>query len=135
MATDCPLLAEMNHQLIRDEGHRNPMTVEELEQRMREWIRSGYVAVIFEEDGKTVAYALYREEADEIYMRQFFVLREHRRRGHGRTAFSTLRTRIWPADKRLTVSTLSQNHAAIAFWRAMGYKDYSLNLEIMPPGT
>jgi hypothetical protein len=35
---DAPLLAEMNHQLIRDEGHRNPMTVFELAERMREWL-------------------------------------------------------------------------------------------------
>jgi len=31
---DCPLIAELNHRLIRDEGHRNLMTVPELEQRM-----------------------------------------------------------------------------------------------------
>jgi hypothetical protein len=35
---DCSLLAELNHQLIRDEGHRNKMTVPELEQRMRGWL-------------------------------------------------------------------------------------------------
>ena len=27
---DVPLLAQMNHQLIRDEGHENPMTLPEL---------------------------------------------------------------------------------------------------------
>lgn len=32
---DCALLAELNHQLIRDERHRNKMTVPELELRMR----------------------------------------------------------------------------------------------------
>ena len=26
-ANDCALLAELNHQLIHDEGHRNKMTV------------------------------------------------------------------------------------------------------------
>jgi hypothetical protein len=31
----CALLAELNHQLIRDEGHRNRMTVPELKRRMR----------------------------------------------------------------------------------------------------
>jgi hypothetical protein len=35
---DCRLLAEMNHQLIQDEGHRNKMTVAELERRMRGWL-------------------------------------------------------------------------------------------------
>src|SRR5205823_12203336 len=35
---DCPLLAKLNHQLIRDEGHRNTMNVAELEARMRGFI-------------------------------------------------------------------------------------------------
>jgi len=35
---DCPLLAELNHQLIRDEGHRNRMSVAELEQRLSGWL-------------------------------------------------------------------------------------------------
>jgi hypothetical protein len=38
---DCALLAELNHRLILDEGHRNRMTVPELEQRMRGWLSTG----------------------------------------------------------------------------------------------
>jgi ribonuclease HI len=38
----------MNYQLIHDEGHRNPMTIQELEERMRAWLASGeYEAVLF----------------------------------------------------------------------------------------
>jgi hypothetical protein len=66
---DCALLAELNHQLIRDEGHRNPMTVPELEQRMKGWLASEYSAAIFENGGEVVAYALYREQPEEIYLR------------------------------------------------------------------
>jgi hypothetical protein len=40
IADDCILLAKLNHQLIRDEGHRNKMTVPELEQRMKNWLAS-----------------------------------------------------------------------------------------------
>jgi predicted acetyltransferase len=129
---DCALLAELNHQLIRDEGHRNPMTVPELEQRMKDWLSSEYRAVLFEETGELVAYALYREQPDEIYLRQLFVVRRRRRKGLGRAAFEILRNKIWPANKRLTVESLVQNQTAVAFWRAMGYQDYSLKLEIMP---
>jgi ribosomal protein S18 acetylase RimI-like enzyme len=43
-----------------------------------------------------------------------------------------LRSKIWPKNKRLTVEVLVQNEAAVAFWRAVGYKDYSLTLEILP---
>ena len=130
--SDCPLLAELNQQLIRDEGHRNRMTVPELEQRMRSWLAGDYRAVMFEERGEVVAYALFCEQADEIYLRQLFVVRHRRRQGVGRRAVETLRSEVWPKTKRLSVEVLVQNEAAVAFWRAMGYRDYALTLEIMP---
>ena len=129
---DCPLLAELNHQLIRDEGHRNPKTVPELEQRMRGWLTGEYRAVIFEDGDEIVAYALYREQPEEIYLRQLFVVRNRRRQGLGRRAVEILRSEIWPKTKRLTVDVLVTNKTAIAFWRAVGYADYSLTLEILP---
>jgi predicted acetyltransferase len=132
-ASDCALLAKLNHQLIRDEGHRNPMTGSELEQRMAAWLASEYVGILFEQGGEVVAYALYREQPAEIYLRQLFVVRNRRRQAIGRQAMELLRTRIWPQDKRLTVEALAHNTAALAFWRAVGYRDYSLKLEILPP--
>jgi ribosomal protein S18 acetylase RimI-like enzyme len=131
-ADDCALLAELNHQLIQDEGHRNKMSVAELEQRMKSWLAAEYAAQIFEVDGEIVAYGLYYEQAAEIYLRQLFVSRNRRRQGLGRRAIEILRTQIWPKGKRLTVEVLTQNAAAIAFWRAVGYKDYCLTLEIVP---
>jgi predicted acetyltransferase len=129
---DFALLAELNHQLIRDEGHRNKMTVAELQARLQNWLASEYAAVIFENCGEIVAYALYCESPEEIYLRQLFVTRNHRRKGFGREAIKILRTKIWPAKKRLTVEVLIKNKTAVAFWRAVGYKDYSLKLEIFP---
>jgi predicted acetyltransferase len=128
---DCALLAELNHQLIRDEGHRNDMTVPELERRLNGWLSSEYAAMLFEDGGQAVAYALYREQ-EEIYLRQLFVVRNRRRQGLGRTAVEILRSKIWPKNKRLTVDVLVQNTAAISFWRSVGYRDYCLTLEILP---
>ena len=129
---DCPRLAELNHQLVRDEGHRNRMTVPELEQRMRGWISGEYRAVIYEDDGDVVAYALYREQPEEIYLRQLFVVRHRRSQGIGRHAVEILRSQVWPKTKRLTVEVLVANKRAIEFWRSVGYADYSLLLEILP---
>ncbi len=126
------MLAELNHQLIRDEGHRNKMTVPELEQRMRGWLASEYAAVLFEEGKEIVAYALYHEQPKEIYLRHLFVVRDRRRQGIGRKAVKVLRSKIWPQGRRLTVSVLTDNTANVAFWRAVGFKDYSLTLEILP---
>ena len=39
LASDLGLLADWNQQLIRDEGHRNRMTVAQLEERMRLWLK------------------------------------------------------------------------------------------------
>ena len=129
---DLDLLAEWNHQLIDDEGHRNSMTVPELRKRMAEWLAGEYRAVIFEAGQEPIAYALYRENAQEVYLRQFFVDRNHRRKGAGREAMDILRSRVWPSTRRLTVDVLTANAPAVAFWRSVGYQDYCLTLEIMP---
>ncbi len=129
---DCPLLAELNHQLIRDEGHPNPMTILELEERMRGWLTTAYQAVVFETDAEVVAYALYREDGSEIHLRQFFVVRHRRREGIGRQAMRILFDDIWPKNKRLTVEVLWKNKPAVEFWRAVGYQEHSLALEIPP---
>ena len=130
---DFPLLGALNHQLIRDEGHRNPMNAVELTARMRRWIGSGdYTAKLFEENGEMVAYALYREFPEEIYLRHLFVVRSRRRQAIGRGVMQLLREEIWPRGRRLTVEVLCANTAGVAFWKAMGYQEYSLCLEIMP---
>ena len=129
---DCPRLAELNHQLIQDEGHRSRMTVPELEQRMRDWLADDYVATVFEDGGEVVAYALFRERTGEIYLRQLFMVRHRRRQGIGRQAVQILRSAIWPKDQRLTVEVLATNRDALAFWRAAGFADHSLTLEILP---
>jgi GNAT superfamily N-acetyltransferase len=112
---DCHLLSELNHQLIRDEGHRNPMTIGQLEQRMRGWLAGEYRAVIYEDGAEVVAYALFREEPDEIYLRQPFVVRHLRGRGIGRRAVEILRSQVWPKDKRLTVEVLVTNEKGVGF--------------------
>jgi len=130
---DCAVLSRLNAHLIRDEGHRNPMTITQIEERMRRWLTSGeYRAILFEDDGKVVAYALFRETDAEIHLRQFFVVARRRREGIGRAAMTQLVSNIWSQSKRLTVSVLVSNAPAVAFWRSMGYTDYDLTLEIMP---
>jgi len=71
----------MNHQLLRDEGHRKQMTVPELEQRMAGYLRDGYSAVLFEEPDGVAGYALYRIDPEFAYLRQFFVGHDYRQRG------------------------------------------------------
>ena len=69
-------------QLIRDEGHRNAMTIPQLVQRMADWLRAEYEAAIAEERRTLVGYALFRREVDYVYLRQIFVRAENRRPRH-----------------------------------------------------
>jgi len=126
---DADILGELNHQLIRDEGHRNRMSIPELVARIKDWLANGYRASIFEDDSGVLAYALYREEEDHLYLRQFFVVRHRRRNGVGRQCLEKLVTEIWSQDKRITVDVLCHNQAGTAFWRAVGFSDYCLTLE------
>ena len=117
---DAPTLAEMNGQLIRDEGHRNPMTVPQLADRMARWLAGPYDAVLFEDAGWAVGYALFRREPEHIYLRQFFVARDRRRQGIGRAALAWLREHVWGERARVRVEVLVGNAVGLAFWRAAG---------------
>jgi GNAT superfamily N-acetyltransferase len=132
VVSDADLIGQLNYQLIRDEGHSNPMTVAELQERMRGWLAGDYKAVLFENGTGVVAYALYRDEMDLIYLRHLFVQRHCRRQGIGREAVAILREKFWPAGKRLTVEVLAANTAAVTFYRRLGFRAYGLTLEIPP---
>jgi GNAT superfamily N-acetyltransferase len=130
---DVQLLAALNHQLIQDEGHRNPMDVAELADRMRGWLGGAYVAHVFDFAGAPAAYALWRDDGDAIYLRQFFVDRTHRHAGIGRAAIRLLLDEVFPGDKRVTVDVLVSNDGGRRFWEAVGFHPYALTLERLPP--
>jgi predicted acetyltransferase/ribosomal protein S18 acetylase RimI-like enzyme len=131
---DAAVLARLNQQLIADEGHRNPMSVEELETRITGWLAGEYAATLFVDGGEICGYALYRREPDHVYLRQFFVSRDCRRRGIGRAAIHWLRCHAWGGAARIRVDVLIGNQAGIAFWRSVGFGDYSLAMETINEG-
>jgi ribosomal protein S18 acetylase RimI-like enzyme len=131
---DVPALARMNRQLVEDEQHRNRFQSDAwFEERMRDFISGAYRAVLFDLAGEVVAYALYKDHpdhADTLYLRQIWVSRSQRRQGIGREAMRLLRDEIWPRDKRVTVEVLVGNEAARAFYEAVGFRPYSIELEM-----
>lgn len=126
---DCPRLAVLNRRLIEDEQHRNTMTLAELEQRMAGWLEGDYRAVIFSRAGTVLGYALYRREPEWFYLRQFFVDRDYRRQGIGRTAIKWLMENAWQGGRRVRIEVLVDNNRGISFWHAVGFTEYSLTLE------
>lgn len=127
---DVPLLARLNRELIEDEGHRNSMTVPELEARMRGWLAGEYCAALFEHEGGVVAYALYRQQGAEIHVRHLYVVREARRRGVASAALRLLAREVWPHDARISLDVLVGNAGARGFYQALGFRPYALTLEI-----
>lgn len=125
---DVPLLARLNRELVEDEGHAVGVAPGDFETRMRVWLEGEYSAVLFEQGGDVLGYALFRPVDSGVYLRQFFVARGARRRGHGRAAIALLRERVWPPGTTVTVDALARNERAIAFWRALGFDDYALTL-------
>jgi predicted acetyltransferase len=129
---DIPELAILNAALIRDESHRNRMTVAELEARMRKFMSEGHVAVMFIDDGRIVGYALYRTDDDGVFLRQFFIVERARRKGRGRKAVQWLCANAWQDAERVTLQVLLDNKRGIDFWRAIGFADYCLTMERRP---
>jgi ribosomal protein S18 acetylase RimI-like enzyme len=135
-ARDLPLLAELNRQLIQDQGSSNSMSVAELEERMHGWLAAEYRAVLFEIDAQAVAYALFRPAEDGgVHLRQFFVARAFRRQGVGRRAFQAFRERFVPAGAALYLEVLVHNLPGLAFWRALGFQEHALSLRLPPSGS
>ena len=128
--SDAPLLAEINRQLIDDEWGGGGMSLASLEERMRRWIADGeYAALIFEEDGAAAAYALVSIDDDSAYIRHFYVLGEHRGRGVGRRAITTLLNDVIPKGVRITLDVLASNTTGHRFWQSVGFSDYSVRME------
>ena len=120
----------MNKRLIEDEGHHNPMTVSELEDRMRAWLETDYQAYVFIGlDDNVLGYALLRDDKEWTYLRQFYVDRQWRRKKIGTAAFSALEEQIGMKNDRLRLEVLSRNPGGITFWRSLGFEEYCLTLE------
>jgi GNAT superfamily N-acetyltransferase len=127
---DIPLLVTLNQQLLEDEGYPRGYSPEELTGFWEQWLGSDYQAVMFEQQGQTAGYALYRlDEEGVVYVRHFLVCRHCRRQGVGREALQRLRDKVWPSGMRIVLEVLLHNDRGLQFWRAVGFQDHALLLE------
>jgi GNAT superfamily N-acetyltransferase len=133
--SDAPLLADINRQLIEAEWGSD-ISLDRLEARIRRWLAEGeYRAFLFRERGTTVAYALVSIDEDSAYIRHFFVLTEHRRRGTGQRAVEILMREVIPPTARVTLDVLASNRSGHRFWSSVGFSDYSIRMERLPLTT
>ena len=130
---DVPMLARFNQQLIEDEWGGGGMPLDRLEARIRRWLADDdYRALLFEEDGATVAYALVSQDEDSAYIRHFYVIDAHRGSGVGRRAIAVLLREVVPPTSRVTLDVLASNRRGHQFWRSVGFSDYAIRMERLP---
>jgi DNA-binding GntR family transcriptional regulator len=134
---DLGLLARMNRELADDEGHRNPMTVAQLEERFRRFIdQEGWSVDLFTLDDEIIGYATHRYETDpaeangrHVYLRQFYIVRHRRRGGAGHVAFDELvRARFNPGE-RIFLEVIENNPGGKVFWLRTGFTPYGTIME------
>ena len=127
--SDADALAPLNGQLIRDEGHRNPMNVAQLAERMRSWLAGEYASLLAEDAGQIIGYALFKTESDWVYIRHLFVIETHRRRGLGRELVDHVWQFAPETVSRLRIDVLAGNTAGQRFWHSLGFQDYAITME------
>lgn len=128
---DAAILADMNQQLILDEGSSNGMSLEDLEQRMTKWLSANREGVIVERGDDIIGYMLFWRVEDEfypykdsIYIRQFFIQPSFRRRGIGQVAFDRIVEEFVDEGVALTLDVLESNPEGKAFWAKLGFVEY-----------
>jgi GNAT superfamily N-acetyltransferase len=134
---DANILAAMNKRLIEDEHSCNPMTVDELRQRMADWLERDWVAKFFIASGMIVGYALYQLREDDyypdrpvVYIRQFFIERDFRNRGFGMQAFKLLVATSFPSDCTIALDVLASNPGGFRFWSRAGFQPYCTTMNL-----
>jgi len=123
---DIPELTIMNQMLIEDEKAETSLDLAYLQERMTEFIMSDYKAFLFSIENKTVGYALCNVKKTPIYLRQFFICREERRKGYGKQAFQALLDYI--GIDEINIDVYVWNKAGIAFWESLGFEKRCYNM-------
>ena len=119
MIDDCEYLADLNKELIHAEGSDNPMTIKEVEQRMKDFLQTFYEAYFFIERDRVVGYALIKMDCEPLYLRQFLIIQEYRRRHYGEQAFQMLLSCL--KTDSVDIEVLSNNDQGVKFWEKMGF--------------
>jgi RimJ/RimL family protein N-acetyltransferase len=134
--TDVDLLAQLNRQLDEDEPHPYPLPPSALTERMRRWIGNGeYEVLLFRSGDQLIGYAVWRAEEFGSYLRHFFICRDRRGQGWGRAAVQLLCRDVFPKDRPVNLDAVVGNEKSLAFWRAVGFQDFSIGMQLKAGAT
>lgn len=119
----CNELGRLNRLLIEDEGHSNPLSPDELAERMRKWLAGDYRCHGIVGGDKILAYCLHRDDGDYYYLRQLFTDRSCRQSGQASRLLAHLESEVL-SDKPIRLEVLVNNEEAIRFYDKRGYRVY-----------
>jgi L-amino acid N-acyltransferase YncA len=126
--TDIETLAQLNKMLIEDEKADNKMNTEELKERMGKFLKDGYKAYYFlEGDNRILGYALCDLKKTPMYLRQFYIKREERRKGKGKESFKKLIE--YTKREEIGIDVYAWNDVGIKFWVSLGFKNKYMHME------
>ena len=120
---DVPKLALLNKQLIEDEKSNNSMSIKELEGRMQVFLNSEYDGYFFMVRENVVGYALVKNTCSPLYLRQFLIDREYRKKHYGTQAFQVLLEYL--NVNNIDIEVLPWNEPGIRFWESLGFHEIS----------
>ena len=129
-AENIPLVACWNVELHEDEGS-TPMTLESAEIRLRKWLTNdSFQILIVTVADQPIGYLLYqvvpatpdiRGSVESIYVRQFYIVRNARRCGHGKKAIEQFTQQVLNDTHPLRLDVKVSNPAGRKFWESLGF--------------
>lgn len=106
------------------------MSVDTAAERIQRWFDTGtFQGAIFLVDEKAIGYLLYEHRpvhvdlraSESVYIRQFFISRESRRKGHGTKAFETFLRELVPEQASVSLDVKVSNPSGQRFWETLGF--------------
>jgi GNAT superfamily N-acetyltransferase len=124
---DIETLAKLNKILIEDEKADNKMDIEQLKEQMKGFLRNGYKAYYFlGNKNKILGYALCDFNKEPIYLRQFLITREERRKKYGKESFKKLFEYIKTSE--IEIDVYVWNSIGIKFWESLGFRNKYIHM-------
>jgi GNAT superfamily N-acetyltransferase len=134
---DVGILAQMNKALILAEGSRNPMTIQQLEERMHGWLLGEWTIEVFQLNEAVIGYAVYQVGIDEyfpeesfVHLRQFYIGNEHRSKGYGSRVLKQLIKGTFPQGAKVMIDVLQSNPRGQSFWAKFGFEPYYTHMRL-----
>lgn len=124
------LLAEFNRELMSEQGVPSNMTLPEIEARLHEMFDDGYCAVVFQIDGVSAGYALYRVHPKYAYIRHFHITPSRRRRATVAQAFGQLRKQELADYATIRVDVPEHKKESLSLWEDLGFRPRAIRLEL-----